>query len=353
LLDAAWQRRIWTIVDFHQDIYAENYCGDGFPAWTIPDPKPAPHHDCSDWFVRYSKDGDVRSAFDKLWADQDGTLEAFRSLWDRMAARHAGRPGVIGFEPINEPHPGNADANVWAKQTLTPFYTAMAARIHQKAPDALVFFDATGTDAIGSATAMDEPEGEGLVFAPHWYDPAALFGGVPAPSNAAAGITKWAELGTAWDRPVLVGESGAPRTLENASEFVTALEDAMDETGVHFTYWEYSDAKEEWNAEHLSFVDPDGNEAEPIVSALARVYPRAVAGESPSFRYDAASRVFTLSYDAPTPDGVTELVLPERSALAGGAVELSSGCYDDSHPGLLLVRAGERASSVEIVVRAR
>lgn len=352
LLDAAWQRRMWTIVDFHQDIYSESYCGDGFPSWTIPDPVPAPHHDCADWFVRYSKDGDVRGAFDRLWADQDGTLEAFRSLWDRLAARHADRPGVIGFEPINEPHPGNADASAWAKGTLTPFYTEMAARIHQKAPDALVFFDATGTDAIGAATAMDEPEGEGLVFAPHWYDPAALFGGVPAPSNAQEGLAKWAALGAAWDLPVLVGESGAPRGLENAAEFVTALEDAMDDNGLHFTYWEYSDAKEAWNAETLSFVAPDGKEAEPIVSAIARPYARAVAGDSPAFRYDTASRVFTLSY-APTPDGVTEIVLPERSALSSFRVELSSGCVDDSHPGLLLVRSGEQASTIELAVRPR
>ena len=46
LLDGAWARGMYTIVDFHQDVYAETFCGDGFPAWTIPDPKPAPHHDC-------------------------------------------------------------------------------------------------------------------------------------------------------------------------------------------------------------------------------------------------------------------------------------------------------------------
>ncbi|MGH7268892.1 MAG: cellulase family glycosylhydrolase, partial [Polyangiaceae bacterium] len=35
LLDAAWAHGIYTILDFHQDVYSEVYCGDGFPAWTV------------------------------------------------------------------------------------------------------------------------------------------------------------------------------------------------------------------------------------------------------------------------------------------------------------------------------
>ena len=55
LLDAAWARGIWTVVDFHQDVYAENLCGDGFPSWTLANP-PAPHHDCPQWSLEYFGD---------------------------------------------------------------------------------------------------------------------------------------------------------------------------------------------------------------------------------------------------------------------------------------------------------
>src|SRR5206468_1972169 len=103
LLDAAWARGIWTILDFHQDVYAENFCGDGFPSWTIPDPKPAPHHDCPSWGLEYFGDKGVQGAFDRLWA-KDSTVQRDLSLmWVRMAARYKDRPGVIGFEIINEP----------------------------------------------------------------------------------------------------------------------------------------------------------------------------------------------------------------------------------------------------------
>src|SRR5580693_2581777 len=53
LLDGAWARGMFTIVDFHQDVYADVYCGDGFPDWTLPGPLPAPAHDCPDWGGEY------------------------------------------------------------------------------------------------------------------------------------------------------------------------------------------------------------------------------------------------------------------------------------------------------------
>ena len=90
-----------------------------------------------------------------------------------------------------------------------------------------------------------------------------------------------------------------------------------------------------------------------MTSALARPYPRAVAGEAPTFGYDAAARTFVLSYDAPTENGVTEIVVPERSYPAGYRVELANGCVDATRPGLLLVRPATGQTRVEITVHPR
>lgn len=38
------------------------------------------------------------AAFDAFWEDRSGVRTAFAAMWDRMAERHADRPGVIGFE---------------------------------------------------------------------------------------------------------------------------------------------------------------------------------------------------------------------------------------------------------------
>lgn len=353
LLDAAWQRRMWTIVDFHQDIYAERLCGDGFPDWTLPDPKPTAESNCADWFVRYSKNADVRSAFDRLWSDSNGTRTALEALWDRLATRYADKPGVIGFEVLNEPHPGTADLPTWESTVLTDFYGTMAARIHQKAPLALVFFDASGLDAIGATTSLEKPVGDRLVFAPHWYDPAALFGGTPSPANAQTGLEKWAEKGREWNVPVLLGESGVRRRIETGPEFVAGLIDAVDQTRLHFTYWEYSDSKEEWNDEDLSIVGTDGVEVEAISSILARPHPRAVAGEALEYAFDSERQVFSLGYDVTGDGGVTEIAVSERAYPQGYRVELTNGCVDSSHPGFLLVRPDPGVMRVDLQVVPR
>ena len=353
LLDAAWQRRMWTIVDFHQDIYAERLCGDGFPDWTIPEPRPTPESNCGDWFIRYSKNADVRAAFDRLWSDSNGTRTALEGLWDRLSTRYADKPGVLGFEVINEPHAGTADHATWEATVLTDFYGTMAARIHQKAPQALVFFDAAGTDAIGASTSLGKPVGERLVFAPHWYDPAALFGGTPSPANARMGMTNWAAQGREWNIPVLIGESGVRRRIETGPEFVTGLLDALDETQLHFTYWEYSDSKEEWNKEDLSIVGTDGVEVKVLTSVLARPHPRAVAGAAPVYDFDSERQVFTLSYDAPIEGVVTEIAVSESAYPEGYRVEFTAGCVDSSHPGMLLVRPEPGVTRVDLKIVPR
>src|SRR5262249_20571269 len=144
LLDGAWARGMYTVVDFHQDVYAEAFCGDGFPGWTIPDPKPMPHHDCPSWAAEYFVDDGVKAAFDRFWADGSTVRAAYEALWDRMAKRHKDRPGVIGFELLNEPGWGTANLDAFEATTLSAFYADMATKLRAVAPESLVFFDATG-----------------------------------------------------------------------------------------------------------------------------------------------------------------------------------------------------------------
>ena len=231
LLDAAWERGMFTIIDFHQDIYAAVLCGDGFPAWTLPGPHPAPHHDCPMWGTRYLTDPDVRAAFDAFWAEGSKSRAAYEKLWDRMATRYRDRPGVIGFEPFNEPAPGTADPDVWEATTLTTFYTGMTARIRAIAPSSLVFLDAAGVDSVLVATQIARPQGEGIVFAPHYYQPAALNGSTPDPGTVHSAVQRWANVGTKWKVPVLLGEFGATNSTPGATGYLAAHFDALDALG--------------------------------------------------------------------------------------------------------------------------
>jgi endoglycosylceramidase len=348
LIDAAFQRGMFTVVDFHQDIYAAVLCGDGFPAWTLPLPHPAPHHDCPGWGTRYLSDPDVRAAFDAFWADGSTIRAAYEKLWDRMAIRYRDRPGVIGFEPFNEPAPGTADPDAWEATTLTTFYSAITARIRAAAPSSLVFIDAAGVDSVLVATQLARPQGEGIVFAPHYYQPTALDGSTPDPGSVHGAVQRWANVGAKWKVPVLLGEFGAINSTPGATAYLAAHFDALDALGMSGTQWEYSVSAELWNGEDLSLVAGDGKE-NPLAAAILRPFPRAVAGNGVVFSYQAASRAMNLRF-APASAGVTEIAIPERAYPSGYAVTITGGCFDRSVAGTLLVRANAGATAVEVKV---
>ncbi|MFO0762135.1 MAG: cellulase family glycosylhydrolase [Byssovorax sp.] len=352
LLDGAFARGMLTVVDFHQDIYARIYCGDGFPAWTVPGPHPEPHHDCPTWGTKYLDDKEVHAAFDAFWADGSKVQEAYAKLWERLAMRYRDRPGVIGFELFNEPGWGSADLDTWEATTLTMFYTSMAARIRKVAPDTLIFFDPPGVDAVFAQTSMARPEGEGLVFAPHYYQAGALTGAGGDPDLVEPKVKVWAGYGKKWQLPVFLGEFGEPAAFDGAEDFLRAHYDAFDATGVHGTAWEYSVTEEVWNAELLSVVDAKGDEL-PVAKALIRPFARAVAGTDIESAFDAKAGKLTLRFTPSPVATVSELSVPERAFPSGYDVAISGGCYDKSKPGRVLVRANEGAGEVSITLGRR
>jgi endoglycosylceramidase len=292
----------------------------------------------------------VQAAFDAFWAPNSTVRPAYDALWNMMAAREAGRAGVIGFEPFNEPAWGTADLSTWEATTLTTFYTDMAARFATPAPTALVFFDTTGLDAVTVTTSLKQPSGQNLVFAPHYYQFAALAGSATNPDGVRGDLQKWQNKANQWNVPVFVGEFGVSNPSPDAEAYLSAHFDAMDALGMGGTVWEYSVAAEMWNLEDLSLVRADGTE-NPSAAALLRPYARAVAGGDVAFTFDGSSRAATLTY---TPSsGVTEIAVPQRAYPNGYEVHVTGGCADSSHGQALLVKANEGSTSVTVHVTAK
>jgi endoglycosylceramidase len=350
ILDAAWARGMFTVVDFHQDVYAEVFCGDGFPAWTVPTVMTAPHHDCPNWSAEYFSDTQVGAAFDAFWAAGSTVQTAYAALWDRMVMRYADKPGVVGFEPFNEPGWGSANIQTFEATTLTSFYSTMIARMRAKAPKSLVFFDATGIDGATVSTSLGRPTGDGIVFAPHYYQNGALDGSGGLANTVSSALGKWRHQGQLWNVPVFVGEFGISNTSPDTAAYMTAHFDALDALGIGGTEWEYSVSTDLWNSENLSLANADGTET-PMAAAIVRPYPRAVAGDQVTFKLDATTRGFTLSY---TPKaGVTEVSVPARSYPNGYDVSVTGACVDTSTAGRLLVQADPMASSVSLTATPR
>ena len=308
MVDVAWSLNLRVIVDFHQDVFAAQFCGDGFPPWTVSDIFDGPsRHDCADWFTRYLGDPDVAAAFDRLF-DPDGPIQpAFREMWSRMATRFADHPGVLGFEIINEPHWGTANSEVWRSETLPSFYESFAATIREAAPTKLIFYDSTGIDAVAPRSNHHRPAGDFMVYAPHLYDFGLLSGGAPMGTGPESQMEILAGIRNDFDVPVLIGEFGFANGAEGGLDWLSAVMDETDRHRLHTTLWEYSVSDQLWNEEDLSVVDSDGTERE-ILDAYVRPWLREVSGTEPTFEWHDAERFGTASWVAD--GGITELVVP-------------------------------------------
>lgn len=348
LLQSAWQHGIYTVVDFHQDVYAEVFCGDGFPTWTLPgggaDAGP-PVHDCPDWSLEYGTDTAVKAAFDAFWPASSPAMTAYFQAWDEMMSQVADTPGVIGFEPINEPDSGSANNDTFEPATLTPFFTAIAAEMNAKAPKALVFFDPTGIDGVTVSTTMTKPGGSNLVFAPHFYPLQHL-----TAAEIQDGLSGWVAYRSTWNVPVFVGEFGASNAQPGTLGYMQSVFASMDALGLSGTEWEYSVSVDLWNSESGSVATPDGGEYA-VAQALIRPFARAVAGTGITQSYDLTSGTFTLSYTAT--DGITEVRVPPRAYPKSYGVTLTGACFDGSDaPGEVLLQASAGAP-VRLTIAAK
>ena len=340
-LAAAWARGIWTVLDFHQDVYSEVFCGDGFPGWTVPDAGP-PHHDCGSWSFEYYNDAPMQAAFDRFWAAGSPVQAQYLAAWDVMLARYKDTPGVVGFEPINEPGWGTADEATFTSTTLTSFYSKIVPHFRAAAPNSLVFVDPPGADGAFDMTTLGKPQGDGIVFAPHYYPLSA------GSADEVMGLKVWSDVGAAWNVPVFVGEFGAPNTTPSNVDFMKAIFNALDALGLGGTEWEYSVSTDSWNGEIDSIVDSDGGEF-PIAQAVQRPFARAVAGSSITQSFDSTASAYALSY-APAA-GVTEVSLPAGLYASGYALSLTGACVDSTTvPGRLLLQPDPGAAAVALHV---
>ena len=128
LINMAGEHGIYSLIDFHQDLIAEKFCGDGVPTWLMDELKlyktfPFPMgkkiklnatglpswDDCNkaQW-GKYYFSYDVGQTFRELYKVGTKLNKKFTDYWVKVASRFRGNKYVIGYELINEPFVGNA-----------------------------------------------------------------------------------------------------------------------------------------------------------------------------------------------------------------------------------------------------
>jgi len=218
---------IYTLLDGHQDLFSERFCGEGVPAWAVVSDEshpllggyPAPFGRPFDEFYtgrdggRYPTRKECReggkgflggtghdpwnqvaaeasAAWEGFWANTNGTNDAWAAMWAHVAQHFRGDASILGLELLNEPFAGDPfhhpliflppPARHNADHTrLQPGYDRANAAIRAVDDERLLFFAGVTWDDFGpgftSAPGGDEYANRS-VLAFHYYAGIQPFG---------------------------------------------------------------------------------------------------------------------------------------------------------------------------------
>lgn len=276
VLAMAHEHAFYIIIDMHQDAYSKEIGEDGEPLWAITPPPTqlleGPYSDARRLTPQVLNAG--YSFFADANAMDGRDLQgAYVSAVQQVVQHVVGDPAVLGYEAFNEPV-------VLDYQLLDAFHQTFAAGVHAIDADAPVLFEPVSTrnetdDAVVPSSPWTSGPG---AYAVHIYtgifsmpgvwtatneDPSIL-----APSMAHADLER-----AGWGTPMFVTEFGCDQTQPQGPVWMSDELDLQDQYLTSSTAWEFSGLGA-WG-----FHDDSGNERPATTYVMARMFPRAVAGD--------------------------------------------------------------------------
>ncbi len=371
------RHQIFSLLDFHQDLYNEKFEGEGFPDWAVLDDG-LPAEPLTGFPTSYVTSPGLNRAFDNLWANAAGPggtpiQRRYAAAWGRVASAFEADPGALGYDILNEPWPGTdfttclstAGCPTFDTAKLAPFYRRVIAGIHAADRHHLVFYEPNVLFNFDVDTKLPDFASRRLGFSFHDYCLLGLISGAPSTCAAAErqvfdnADARAAESGDA----LLLSEYGATddvATLERLAGFA-------DRHMVSWQEWHYcgcADPTTSGPGDTQALVrDPSqppsgSNVFRDKLKALARPYPQAIAGTPTRFSFDPSTRRFELTYTRRRAGGrgsfgrgLSTVFLPTIQYPNGYRTRVSGGSLARPPGGRrLLIRADRNASRITLVV---
>ncbi|KAL2634602.1 hypothetical protein R1flu_006081 [Riccia fluitans] len=388
---------IYTVLEFHQDLFSAQFCGEGLPSWIFGDssdgtaspvkqtrrrmhypstfPEPLGKRWPSDW----GKDGwepsvercnkhawwwyyfsyAVSRAFQDLYENKRSWGDLLARHWTVVAEAFKDEPGIMGYELMNEPWPGDIFRNpllllpgVADFKNLAGLFDKLQAAIRSVDGGKLLFFETITFDNFrcGLRDVPGGPQWKNMtVLSYHYYTPPnfsvnqafserlkeskrlgcgsmlteffvsterekllklrkSLLGkgfNESSPGKASAG--GWRLEGEVLQVNSLTDEFGhlltpggrrrvERRGSDNSVDGVLTAADAHLQSWIG---WEYKAFyNKTGSVVEQSLFGVDGKLNIVLAKKLARTYPRAVCGNTRSFSFDPSTSSFFLSYIA-------------------------------------------------------
>jgi len=371
---------IWTLLDFHQDLYNEKFQGEGAPAWAVFDDG-LPAQPQAGFPGNYFGMPALNRAFDHFWANDPGPgdidlQDRYSAAWARVAQVFRTTPKVLGLDLFNEPWPGS-QWSTCANPAGCPEFDGMLQDFTERQIAAIravdvrtaVFYEPNVLFNSGAKTSV-APTGRRLAFSFHDYCISAEAGTEGSVQQACheADDLVWgntaAHTAATGDAPLLT-EFGA--TTDGPT--ITAMVDRAARNLTGWQFWAYCGCHDPTTtgpgAEQALVLDPSKpprgkNVDHTKLRALVVPHLLAVAGTPTRDRYHRDTHRYVARWSAAragskgrwTAGSRTTLFVPPSLYRRGCVVHVTGG-HVVHHGRTLVVAQSGQAQRVEVVVTRR
>jgi endoglycosylceramidase len=371
---------IWTLLDFHQDLYNEKFQGEGAPDWAVLDDG-LPAEPQAGFPGNYFGMPALNRAFDHFWANDEGPgqidlQDRYAGAWAKVASTFRRTPRILGLDLFNEPWPGSQWENCanpagcpQFDADLQDFTEKQLAAIRAVDARTAVFYEPNVLFNSGAKTSV-APTGKHLAFSFHDYCISAEAGTEGSVQEACkqADDLVWgntAEHTAATGHAPLLTEFGATTDGPTISAMVARA--ARNLTGWQF--WAYCGCGDPTTtgpgAEQALVLDPSkpprGKNVDHVkLRALVVPHLQVVAGTPTRDLFHRDSRRYVATWTTATvgtkrhwaPGSRTTLFVPRSVYKKGYAVKVTGG-HVVRHGRELVVAQSGRTKRIRVVVSAR
>ncbi|MGB3334216.1 MAG: cellulase family glycosylhydrolase, partial [Mycobacterium sp.] len=368
------RHNIVAILDMHQDLYNEEFGGEGAPDWAVltgglPNP-------LLGFPGTYPLNPAQNFAWDSFWAndkapDGIGLQNHYALSWQAVANYFKGDPNVAGYDIMNEPWAGtHALGSILGNpyfdaQQLTPFYNQIDAAIRSVDPNKTVFFEPnTLFGSLPVPTHLGTVDDENSAFSFHHYCvttsliPGSSFG---CDWNADIVFGYASEYTQEHNIPGWLSEFGATNNLGA----IGASLNASNKWLFGWSEWAYTGGditsaspNDQALVFDLSKAPVGDNVNWDKLDVLSQPYPQAISGIPTSLSFN--NGVFSLSYSTDQADGSgsfaagsqTTISVPPNQYPNGYTVNVTGGHVTSGPNASQLIITSDGASTIKVTVTA-
>lgn len=323
-------RKVYVILDMHQDLYSKAFGGggNGAPIWAVrTNGLPIKTYDFgTTWFLQYLTP-EVKAAFQNFWSyktpNQD-LQDHFVLSWLKIIEHVKQNPYVLGYELMNEPHPGDGNLlenGKFETEQLFNFYNKLISEIRKIDNEKYIFIEPAFLKTTGFGDISELPKirdtrsgDPKIVFTTHLY-PFGMETGANYSNIDKSVLNNWKKNRKIeqlkQNSPIVCSEFGGKNNISTSINYLDDVCGNFDDMLCNWIAWSY-DYIELVGSVNYNILKPDKTEY-PTLSKLIRVYPKATSGELLKFSYDPNNHLFRMQYindrkiNAPT-----EIFIPKR-----------------------------------------